>query len=385
MNLFSICPVNRVAAALHCGTMSSLHLASAARGSVLLAACLFVQAPAAAVELSGRSPFLDVVVQPRIALTKSSPPQFEVRTRESQTVDLLLYDDQGRVVYYRPGLAGQNHSFTVEAMPRVSTPFISYLLLARSAAGEVVAYYPEEPKGGEIAKVRDSKLLSETGHIQFAVPRLSVVRVRAGLKDGPCLETILPWQPMTAGQKRVAWDGTCQDGILRNLYQHPSILVTAVAITLPLNVLAVETPDPVVSSVTAKKLPAALQRFAKPPWQGFPTRLEGELSRVLADYRLNLQVEPDGKNPSIRIRLDCHPNDRERLLNDRFEVMLFVDTIFLTEEEQGILPFRYTMSTRGLSSGRHFITVNVVDREGRLGTATRAFAVKEGLPMDDRE
>jgi hypothetical protein len=62
-------------------------------------------------------------------------------------------------------------------------------------------------------------------------------------------------------------------------------------------------------------------------------------------------------------------------MNGRFEVMLFLDGVFLMEDEDALLPFTYRTSTRGVTPGRHAVTVNVVDTDGNLGTATSEFAV----------
>jgi len=67
------------------------------------------------------------------------------------------------------------------------------------------------------------------------------------------------------------------------------------------------------------------------------------------------------------------PADAGHLLDVRFEVMLFIDTVLLTEVEEGTSPFTYALDTRALSPGAHFLTVNVLTWDDHAGTQTVQF------------
>src|SRR5690606_6068273 len=91
---------------------------------------------------------------------------------------------------------------------------------------------------------------------------------------------------------------------------------------------------------------------------------------IADDYRLVLRTEATPLRGVVNLRLDCVEEDRARLLNQRYEVMVFLDGVFLMEDEVALLPFNYRMSTRGLSPGQHLVTMNVLDSQGVPGTAS---------------
>jgi hypothetical protein len=72
---------------------------------------------------------------------------------------------------------------------------------------------------------------------------------------------------------------------------------------------------------------------------------------------------------SFRVRVD-DPQERARLINTRFEVMMFLDTVFLAEEEDGALPYNYRLDTRALPPGPHLLTVNLLSYDQRVGVQT---------------
>ena len=83
----------------------------------------------------------------------------------------------------------------------------------------------------------------------------------------------------------------------------------------------------------------------------------------------------NGENPPILdektlVRVTLKEADKAFLINQRFEVMFFVDTVFLFEEEEGQDPFNYEWDTTGLAPGEHLLTVNLVGYEDHLGVKT---------------
>jgi len=62
------------------------------------------------------------------------------------------------------------------------------------------------------------------------------------------------------------------------------------------------------------------------------------------------------------------------LINSRFEIIFFIDNVFLFEEEDGISPFTYRLDTKGLNEGEHILTVNIYGYEDHIaGKSKRIF------------
>jgi hypothetical protein len=122
-------------------------------------------------------------------------------------------------------------------------------------------------------------------------------------------------------------------------------------------------------------LPAALADLSQPPWllPGSEGNIPGFL--IADDYSLAIEAPQDAATRTVEIQVDCSPANRARLFNKRFELMLFLDTTFLAEDERSQLPFSYRISTRGLAPGRHILTANVIDADSAVGTVSREFII----------
>ena len=200
------------------------------------------------------------------------------------------------------------------------------------------------------------------------------MRIRVGFKEGACLETIQPWTPLPAGRQQVAWDGNCQRGIFRGLLAHPDLQFTAVAMSLPVNVLVATNSGSMENASTVSISLPADWAVDLPVWA---VEAAGQTVRVEPDFGLDLQVEADSTDELMKVKVNCLPEDRSRLLNNRFEIILYVDSTYFVEEEQGLLPQTFEISARGLAPGRHVITINIVNRDGELGTISREFIIPE--------
>jgi len=64
------------------------------------------------------------------------------------------------------------------------------------------------------------------------------------------------------------------------------------------------------------------------------------------------------------------------MLDQRFEVVYYVDFIFVREEELGYTPFTWVWNPVGVNKGVHYLTVMLRGYEGHFGTATQKVFVK---------
>ena len=70
---------------------------------------------------------------------------------------------------------------------------------------------------------------------------------------------------------------------------------------------------------------------------------------------------------AVPVRIDIEEKSKNWMLKGRYEVMIYVDGVFLFEDEDAVAPYNYTWNTKGLSEGTHILTVNILNYEGHIG------------------
>jgi len=58
------------------------------------------------------------------------------------------------------------------------------------------------------------------------------------------------------------------------------------------------------------------------------------------------------------------------ITEQRYEIIFFVDFKFISEEEGGYSPYTWLWDTRGVSNGKHIVTVNVATLTGEVESAS---------------
>ena len=74
---------------------------------------------------------------------------------------------------------------------------------------------------------------------------------------------------------------------------------------------------------------------------------------------------------AVNVRIDVDPADLPTLLDDQFEVILFVDNVFFAEAERGHLPLNWRWELQQFPAGEHVLTVNIASFRGQVGVASR--------------
>src|SRR5206468_9478491 len=73
---------------------------------------------------------------------------------------------------------------------------------------------------------------------------------------------------------------------------------------------------------------------------------------------------------ALPIRLELPPADASFLQDERFEVVVYLDGLFVFEEEQGYLPFTWMAKSEVVPPGEHVITFMIRGYEGHFGSAS---------------
>ena len=238
----------------------------------------------------------------------------------------------------------------------VPTGVYLYRLYALDESGRVRGQYGDPALGGgEEVLAQKFTFDPQSGKIEFVLPEAARVRLRFGIQSLPILRTYYSWEPLEAGRHTILWDGLDTSEKIR-VVEHPKFRADLLAKSLPANAIlvrreAADTRDPCIELCFRIELPDARGTTAK----GQPLV---------------------GDEASLRILVD-DPKERESLLESRFEVMIFLDTYYLYEEEDGAVPFNYRLDTRALNPGPHLLTINLLAYDQRIGVQTLEF-VKVG-------
>ncbi len=263
-------------------------------------------------------------------------------------------------------------------------PDEAYTFTLETALGAV--YDPTAFSGGVVNDITDAQFNLD-GTALYKLPATSRVLIRLGLHNGPLLKTLVDWKPRTSGTITEYWDGYDADHLIK-LREQKEFTALVTAVTLPDTTVVTygNTKEP----YRDYKLGRAKDRPQKPdrPRQPDPNprfRPENLVPPAWArapHVRLGFPEVgdlADGVVPTARdmvaVRVDVDPADRDRLLNDQFEVIFFVDQVFFAEAERGYLPLNWRWELQQLPPGEHILTVNVSSFKGQVGVASRKVQV----------
>jgi len=251
----------------------------------------------------------------------------------------------------------------------VSSGVYLYSLRSQERSGHEVLHDPSLTSGGEELKVDHFTFDRQKRTLDFILPRAGRVRLRIGLSPFLHLRTLLNWDPMEAGAHTLVWDGLDGSGLIRAI-EHPDLSINLAAFALPDNAILVQ---------GSRKEDVSHSVGSSPKYLRSGLYLHASHDRAHC-HDISFQVEfptleKDERGLPILqgktlVRVQLEDKDRNFMVNQRFEVGFFVDTVFLFEEEEGQDPFNYEWNTTGLARGEHLLTVNVIGYEDHLGVKT---------------
>lgn len=260
-----------------------------------------------------------------------------------------------------------------------------------TAGTDRLVYDPRQHSGGEEVQL-SSKTQFHPGFLRFPLDRPSRVLVRAGIRSGPMMHTVLHWQARGKGLNRVDWDGFNRSRTVNLLnYYRSDLAVVAVGFYLP---------DHSILTSGNPKLDY-LDWRRKKGWKNTPPDLsdaafERDGRRISRNYHLpryidiqpgvelsvvtkarrNSQGMPIITGP-VLLRADIPVEDRRAMQQSLYEMSFFLDGKFLTEEEQGYAPLTWRWDPAGTPPGVHILTVNASGLHGQVGVHSLLVEVPE--------
>lgn len=263
-------------------------------------------------------------------------------------------------------------------------PDEAYTFVIETADGAL--YDPTTFSGGEVDDLTDVGFDS-SGTVSYQLPAPARVLIRLGIRNGPMYRTLVDWKPRPAGKVNEYWDGFDQDRLVK-LQGHEDFSALVTYATLPeATVITYGNQD---ETYREYKLGRGKDRPQKPERPRDPDAKQGfrpdflvppawarapRVELTFPDFPATNAV-PRVKR-TIDVRIDVPEGDKPRLLEDQFEILLFVDSQFFAEAERGYLPLNWKWELRQFPPGEHILTVNISSFKGQVGVASRKIILEK--------
>jgi len=299
------------------------------------------------------------IFDPEMCLIKNLLPE-DIETTELNKVAWDGRDFEERIV------PDEAYFFTIEAMDH---------------QGNIAFYDPTTFSGGEYFS---PNVIFDpiSKKVTYELPKDAWVRIRAGISEGPLLKTIVNWAPRFAGKNEESWDGKDESGNIDVLSQKGYRLM-AEAITLPENsILTYGNSDYNYYEYKTEIAPERPKKRERPLFKSekilMGSQLEGP-REVFPRPKFRIQLPEDLEKtkdglPILRgktaLKIVLDEEVKKIITEQRYEIIFFVDFKFISEEEGGYSPYTWLWDTRGVSNGKHIVTVNVATLTGEVESAS---------------
>ncbi len=256
-----------------------------------------------------------------------------------------------------------------------------FTIEAKTTNSEKTIFNRADDTGGLEVKPQTYTFDNKTGKMEYVLPKACMIRLRAGLKESMLAKTLIDWEPRTAGRHVEEWDGKDASGMM-TLLTHPDLELRLTCYSLPDNTII--TTGERVSLASEKGAKGGEQRVAL--WSTKEKYLHyGHDPRICHEPKFKVlfpdknPMPPDGV-PTARgvaaVRVELDSRDVGHLTNVAYEIMFFVDGVFVFESEEGMSPFTFQWDTRGLTKGPHALTVNIMSYDDHVGVLSQKVNVE---------
>lgn len=252
----------------------------------------------------------------------------------------------------------------------VSNGVYTYTIKAKTEDGDTYLYDASDSTGGRVIKIEKFNLNPKNGNTSYLLPLAGRIRIRIGLKEGgPLLKTLLDWAPRAAGVQIEQWDGKDNSGEM-TLFNHPDLFIIVHAYSLANNTIIV------TGSRKAEYTGEEYYRSVRKD-----KHLHAMHSRSIChEPEIDMEFPDKNEMPVLHgtasIIIKISPTDTAHLTNSRYEIVAFIDNVFLFEDEEGYSPFTYLLDTNNIPDGEHFITINVVSYDDHIGIITKRVLIE---------
>ncbi|MCX5885488.1 MAG: hypothetical protein NT096_06230 [Proteobacteria bacterium] len=256
-------------------------------------------------------------------------------------------------------------------------PDEAYFFTIETVQGkERIGYNPTDLAGGINHEIEQIKVLPEQKQLEYFLPEKGRVCIKAGIVNGPLLAILVNWEPRDKGLHRESWDGMDEDKII-SVLEHPQYRIRTSYFTLPENTIITtgnknytylqyqQTRNVPISktSIPPKQkksiLTSPLYNADVPSIKAFPV----EVTFPQAEY-FEEAIPPFAKK--IPIKVDVPAKWKILLAPKQYEIYLFLDYQFMTEDPSIQLPYQTVLNVEKYATGMHILTVNLINPVGQI-------------------
>ncbi|OZS45575.1 hypothetical protein [Photobacterium sanguinicancri] len=257
--------------------------------------------------------------------------------------------------------------------------------------GDEYTVTPMDNSGGEILQSIPIVFQSRE-QLNITLDQPARLLVRAGLKSGAMLKTISDWRPLVSGTHLIHWDGLDTSGVYP-FTESEDFAVMATAFALPEHAI-MTWGNASIDYVQWHKLRGYSEHVADRRANIKQSRDGKTLSKVFfkpmylpRDPRVTVYFDTrrqaSANNELAFVQVDIPKEDRGIVEKSLFEVGFFINGQFVSEEEQGYVPFVWQFNPNEYPKGDHYLTVNISGFDGQVGVATVKFtSTGKGKSMD---
>jgi len=326
------------------------------------------------------NPTRDDKVDCRYNLSRDARVTVKVFDADQQLVRTIISDSQRK--------AGQNkESWDGKDLDGMVVPNEAYFfnIEAEDTDKHRVVYDPIVFSGGESADLTHGEFDHDNGTLSYQLSQPSRVLLRAGIPGSSLLKTIVDWKPRVAGEITEYWNGRDENNLI-DVWNAQNHLLILTYMTLPDTTVITIGNEKYDYRVYKRSLKAARPIKEERPMMNarklsphfLKSRLTDRAFKVLLSFP-ELEKFSSGEIPNVKdkllVRVDVPDEDRDVPLNQQYEIIVFIDSVFFAEEERGHLPFNYPLELKELSPGEHLLTVNVITFGDQIGIGSMKIRV----------
>ena len=316
-----------------------------------------------------------------VKVTTEATVKIDIFTPDGDLVRQLISEKPLKIGKHRLSWDGKDSKGIV--VPDEAYYPVAY---ANDNTGKTVTF-SKRNTGGEVIYDLQIKITPEK-NISFQLPYPARVLSRAGIKGGPMLRTLSNWEPKNTGKIVIRWDGFDADK-LKDLRTNKKLSIMTRAYKLPEFSIITSGNRHLdyrkYRETLAKKTKAvskqqyALERDGKRIERHYyyskDINLNPDVSlKFVEEYPRNKEGHPIINCP-CPIQVNLNTKDKIQLQESLYEIAFFIDNEFVSEQEQGYVPFTWRWTPSGLSKGEHILTVNVSGLRGEVGVKSLLFSV----------
>ena len=279
----------------------------------------------------------------------------------------------------KPGM--HNESWNGKDIDGKIVPNEAYLFTIETedASGNKAVFDPVTFSGGEGFDISQAQFDRGAGTLTYKLPRPSRVLIRVGIPGSALLKTLADWEPRVQGEITEYWNGKDENNLL-DVWKYPKSKTLITGFSLPeTSVIAFGNTAydyPMYKAGLpggrSKKEQRAFVNQRKLSPRFLSSRLEDRSFKVVLDLQISQAATqaPLEVREKVPVRIDVAEKDRELLTKQKFEIIFFVDMVYVAEEERAYVPFNYAWELGQLPEGEHILTVNFITAKGQMGVGS---------------